>query len=87
MRSGNTNQNFQPFGFAGGWYDSDTRLVRFGARDYDAESERWTSKDPIGFGGGDFNLFGYVESDPVNWLDPSGLAIGDYPPPPSLPLS
>jgi uncharacterized protein RhaS with RHS repeats len=30
-----TNPGFQPFGFAGGLYDPDTGLVRFGARDYD----------------------------------------------------
>jgi uncharacterized protein RhaS with RHS repeats len=30
-----TNPGFQPFGFAGGLYDRDTGLVRFGARDYD----------------------------------------------------
>lgn len=38
---------------------------------------RWTSKDPILFGGGDTNLFGYVANDPVNWVDPSGLKPGD----------
>ena len=30
------------------------------ARDYDPESGRWTAKDPIGFAGGDANLYGYV---------------------------
>jgi uncharacterized protein RhaS with RHS repeats len=35
-----SNPGFQPFGFAGGLYDRDTRLVRFGARDYDEETER-----------------------------------------------
>lgn len=38
---------FQPSGFAGGLYDADTGLVRFGARDCDAEAGRWTSKDPV----------------------------------------
>ena len=68
-----TNPGFQPFGFAGGLYDSDTGLVRFGARDYDPESGRWTSKDPIGFEGGDENLYGYALSDPINLIDPHGL--------------
>lgn len=35
-----TNPGFQPFGFAGGIYDRDTGLVRFGARDYDAQTGR-----------------------------------------------
>ncbi|MBK6514678.1 MAG: hypothetical protein IPG04_11280 [Polyangiaceae bacterium] len=47
-----TNPGLQPFGFAGGLYDPDTGLVRFGARDYDAETGRWTAKDPIRFGVG-----------------------------------
>lgn len=33
------------------------------------------SKDPIGFGGGDPNLYGYVMGDPVNRRDPRGLMI------------
>ena len=70
-----TNPGFQPFGFAGGLYDPDTQLVRFGARDYDPEVGRWTAKDPILFAGGDPNLYGYVFADPVNWFDPSGLII------------
>ena len=36
-----TNPGFQPFGFAGGLYDPLTKLVRFGARDYNAEIGRW----------------------------------------------
>lgn len=75
--TGDTNPGFQPFGFAGGLLDSDTGLVRFGARDYDPTIGRWTDKDPIGFAGGDTNLYAYVGNDPINYLDPSGhLAIG-----------
>lgn len=33
---------------------------------------RWTSKDPIRFNGGDSNIYGYVFSDPVNFIDPNG---------------
>ncbi len=67
-----TNPGFQPFGFAGGIYDAETGLVRFGARDYDAEIGRWTAKDPILFNGGQANLYVYVGNDPVNGIDPEG---------------
>jgi RHS repeat-associated protein len=68
-----TNPGFQPFAFAGGLYDVDTKLVRFGARDYDPETGRWTTKDPIGFRGGDTNLYAYVRDDPINKTDADGL--------------
>jgi RHS repeat-associated protein len=70
-----SNPGFQPFGFAGGLYDAETKLVRFGARDYDAETGRWTNRDPILFHGRDPNLYRYVWSDPVNGVDPSGLFL------------
>jgi len=68
-----TNPGFQPFGFAGGLYDRDTGLGRFGARDYDPRVGRWTTKDPIRFAGGGANLYEYVLNDPVNAIDPLGL--------------
>lgn len=71
----NTNSNFIPFGFAGGLYESQTELVRFGARDYAAKSGRWTSKDPIGFGGGVSNIYEYVVNDPIDLFDRTGLQI------------
>lgn len=67
-----TAPHFQPFGFAGGLYDSDTGLVRFGARDYLPEAGRFTAPDPLGFAGGDTNLYAYAASDPVNYVDPTG---------------
>jgi RHS repeat-associated protein len=67
-----TNPGFQPFGFAGGLYDTDTKLVKFGARDYDGRIGRWLSKDPIRFNGGDSNLYGYVLNDPINFVDSNG---------------
>ena len=67
-----TNPGFVPFGFAGGLYDADTGLVRFGSRDYDPTLGRWTTKDPIRFRGRQTNLYIYVNSDPVNYVDPSG---------------
>jgi RHS repeat-associated protein len=70
-----SSPGFQPFGFAGGLYDPDTKLVRFGARDYDPITARWTTKDPIGFAGRSANLYGYTFSDSVNLIDRSGLTV------------
>jgi RHS repeat-associated protein len=67
-----SNPDFQPFAYAGGLYDSQTKLVRFGARDYDASSGRWTCKDPIGFHGKQANVYGYIIEDPINSIDQSG---------------
>jgi RHS repeat-associated protein len=62
-----------PFGFAGGLYDLDTRLIKFGFRDYDPDAGRWTAKDPFFFAGGDTNLYGYVLNNPLNLFDLWGL--------------
>ncbi len=64
---------FQPFQFAGGRRDIGSGLLQFGARHYDPVVGRWISKDPIGFDGGDTNLYGYVLNDPINRIDPTGL--------------
>ena len=68
-----TNPWVQPFGCAGGFYDADTGLVRFGARNYDSGVGRWLIKDAAGFSGG-LNTYGYVSSDPINKLDLNGEA-------------
>jgi len=70
-----TNPGFQPFGYAGGLYDPDSGLVRFGARDYDAEIGRWLAKDPIGFFGEDLNLYNYAWLNAVNLIDPTGKKV------------
>ncbi len=67
-----TNPGFQPFGYAGGLYDPDTGLVRFGVRDYDPATARWTCKDRLGLEAGT-NLYGYCDQDPVNSSDQTGL--------------
>ncbi|WP_223789928.1 PKD domain-containing protein [Marinicella meishanensis] len=67
-----SNPGFQPFGFAGGLYDSDTGLTRFGMREYDPYVGRWLSKDPLLFNGKDSNLYTYVFNDPVNFRDDDG---------------
>jgi RHS repeat-associated protein len=71
-----TNPTFELLiGFAGGLNDPDTGLVRFGLRDYDPESGRWTAIDPILFAGGQLNLYAYCGSDPVGLRDPSGMVV------------
>lgn len=62
-----------PFGFAGGLHDLDVGLVRFGYRDYDPDTGRWTAKDPIDFDGGDTDLYGYVQNDPISFIDQNGM--------------
>ena len=70
-----TNPGFQPFGFAGGIYDHHTKLTRFGARDYDAATGRWTGKDPLRFAAAETNLYAYAYNDPINFVDVNGLAV------------
>jgi uncharacterized protein RhaS with RHS repeats len=33
---------------------------------------KWISRDPIGFTGGDWNIYNYVAGNPVTWIDPYG---------------
>ena len=58
------------YGFTGRELDLETGLVYYRARYYDGG--RFISEDPIGFGGGDGNLYRYVFNSPTNFTDPSG---------------
>jgi RHS repeat-associated protein len=49
-----------------------TGLYYYRARYYAPALQRFISEDPLEFGGGDINLYGYVGNDPVNLTDPSG---------------
>src|SRR5690606_16941663 len=51
--------------------DLGRHLVR--ARQYDPTQARFNSADPLGFAGGDTNLYAYAGDDPVNAADPSGM--------------
>ncbi|MEM5789327.1 MAG: RHS repeat-associated core domain-containing protein, partial [Syntrophobacteraceae bacterium] len=71
----------QPFKFVGQYgvmaepalTPDQTGLYYMRARYYDPNVGRFISEDPLGFGGGDVNLFAYVQNDPVNAIDPWGL--------------
>jgi RHS repeat-associated protein len=67
-----SNPGVQPFGFAGGLYDPDSRLTRLGARDYSGDVGRWNARDPVRFAGGTPNHFEYAWNDPVNFKDVLG---------------
>ena len=68
-----TNSTFPSrYQYTGREFDSFTGLHYYRARFYDANLGRFTSEDPIGFRGGDVNLFGYVKNSPLNFVDPSG---------------
>ncbi len=70
--SGAANAN--PFKFAGMESDS-SGLYHTWARYYSPGLQRFVSEDPLGLGGGDINIFGYANNDPVNGTDPLGLFL------------
>lgn len=70
--SGEPSDN--PFQYTGRENDG-TGLYYYRARYYSPELQRFISEDPIGLLGGDVNFYAYVENDPVNQVDPLGLAV------------
>jgi len=59
--------------YTGREWDKELGLYYYRARYYDPMEGRFISRDPIGFAGGDVNLYGYVLNDPVSFVDPMGL--------------
>jgi RHS repeat-associated protein len=53
--------------------DDGTGLNYYRARYYHPGLQRFISEDPIGFVGGDTNLYAYVRNDPATYSDPLGL--------------
>ncbi|HNG37154.1 MAG TPA: RHS repeat-associated core domain-containing protein [Nitrosomonas sp.] len=63
--------------FPGQYWDKETNLHYNYFRDYDPETGRYISPDPIGLMGG-MNVWGYVGQRPMGFVDSYGLwAIGD----------
>jgi RHS repeat-associated protein len=62
----------QPYTYTGREFDAETGLYYYRARYYDAMTGRFLQNDPIGFRGGDVNLFSYVRNNPSNFIDPKG---------------
>jgi RHS repeat-associated protein len=74
LTAGAMNNPFR-FGGAVGYYRDGAERDYVRARYL--RKERWISRDPIGFAGGDWNLYRYVENNPVIGVDPSGLQGGN----------
>ena len=65
----------QPFKYVGklGVMAEPNGFYSMRARYYDPAAGRFISEDPLGFDGGDVNLYVYAGNNPVNRVDPSGL--------------
>jgi RHS repeat-associated protein len=68
----------QPFKFVGqyGVMTEPNGFYYMRARYYDPQVGRFVSEDPIGFEGGDVNLYAYVGNNPIVLIDPDGLKGG-----------
>ena len=60
-------------GFTGQRWDDETGLYHYKNRHYAPSIGRFLEADPIGFGDG-LNMYAYVSNDPLNMIDPLGLA-------------
>lgn len=72
---GGAGSQLTHYGYTGRERDADTGLYYYRARWYDPQLGRFISKDPIGFKGGDINLYAYVGNNPVTYTDPKGLEL------------
>jgi hypothetical protein len=55
------------------WSTNHSRINQ--SRWYDPSVGRWLGQDPIGFDGGDDNLYGYCDNGPTDGTDPNGLVF------------
>lgn len=60
--------------YTGREYDQEMGLYYYRARYYDPREGRFIQKDPISYNGG-INVYAYVQNNPINFKDPTGLAF------------
>jgi RHS repeat-associated protein len=63
-----------PFQYTGR-ENEENGIYFYRARYYSPALHRFISQDPLGFGGGDVNVYNYALDGPTNFVDPSGLDI------------
>jgi RHS repeat-associated protein len=70
----------QPFKYVGqyGVMAEPNGFYYMRARYYDPAVGRFISEDPIGFDGGDVNLYAYVLNNPILFIDPWELCTGGF---------
>ena len=68
-----TTKSRYPYQFAGRMPVT-SNLYYYRARYYNSAMSRFVSEDPLGFAGGDMNLYRYVFNSPQTSVDPVGLA-------------
>ena len=61
--------------YPGQYFDAETATHYNYFRDYNPQTGRYTTSDPIGLNGG-INTYTYVENDPLRKVDPEGLSGG-----------
>ena len=61
--------------YTGREWEPKTWLYYYRARHYEPRIGRFLQPDPIGFAGGDINLYTYVRNNPIIYADPSGLIL------------
>jgi RHS repeat-associated protein len=65
-----------PFRFSTKYQDDETDLLYYGYRYYTASTGRWLSRDPLGEKAA-FNLYGFVNGNPLSRIDTDGREIGN----------
>jgi RHS repeat-associated protein len=81
-----SNSSFTRFLYTGRERELLSELLYYRARWYDPQQGRFITEDPIELQSGEFNFYIYTSNNPINFIDPRGLQIGQtYPPPPNIP--
>ena len=71
-QANNTSSVGNPYFFTGRRFDTETALYYYRARYYSPKIGRFLQADPIGYEDA-VNLYIYVRSSPLKWIDPHGL--------------